>query len=72
MSISTYKNKIEEYINKKESSSKELDSARGLLAPKGMSPKEVKQQKDITATIGDFVFALRQKRKEIKMQKGKK
>jgi len=72
MSISTYKNKIEEYISKKESSSKELDSARGLLAPKTMSSKEVKQQKDMTAIVGDFVLALRQKRKEIKMQKGKK
>lgn len=71
MSIETYKKKIEEYISKKESTSKELDSARGLLAPKNMSTKEVKQQQDMLTSVGEFVYALRQKRKELKMQKGK-
>lgn len=72
MSIETYKKKIEDYINKKESTSKDLDSARGLLAPKNMSTKEIKQQQDAMTSIGEFIFALRQKRKELKMQKGKK
>ena len=71
MSIEMYKKKIEDYITKKESSSKELDSARGLLAPKNMSTKEVKQQQDMLTSVGEFVYALRQKRKELKMQKGK-
>lgn len=72
MSIDTYKKKIEDYINKKESTTRDLDSARGLLAPKNMSAKEVKQQQDIVASIGEFVYALREKRNEIKAKKGKK
>jgi hypothetical protein len=71
MSVDIYKKKIEEYISKKESSKTELDSARGLLAPKTMN-KEVKQQQDMISNIGEFVYALRQKRKELKMKRGKK
>jgi hypothetical protein len=72
MSVDIYKKKIEEYISKKESSTKELDSARGLLAPKNVMNKEVKQQQDMISNIGEFVYALRQKRKEIKMKRSKK
>lgn len=72
MSVSTYKEKIEKYISRKQETSKDLDSARGLLAPKNLSAKEVKQQQDIVANIGDFVLALRQKRKELTAKKGKK
>lgn len=72
MSIDTYKKKIEDYINKKESTTRDLDSARGLLAPKNMSAKEVKQQQDIITSIGEFVYALREKRNAIKAKKGKK
>jgi hypothetical protein len=71
MSVDIYKKKIEEYISKKESSKTELDSARGLLAPKTMN-KEVKQQQDMISNIGEFVYALRQKRNELKMKRGKK
>lgn len=71
MSVDIYKKKIEEYISKKENSKTELDSARGLLAPKTMN-KEVKQQQDMISNIGEFVYALRQKRKELKMKRGKK
>jgi hypothetical protein len=72
MSVDIYKKKIEEYISKKESSTKELDSARGLLAPKSVMNKEVKQQQDMVSNIGEFIYALRQKRKEIKMKRSKK
>jgi hypothetical protein len=72
MSVDIYKKKIEEYISKKESSTKELDSARGLLAPKNVMNKEVKQQQDMISNIGEFVYALRQKRKEITMKRSKK
>lgn len=71
MSVDIYKKKIEEYISKKESSKTELDSARGLLAPKTMN-KEVKQQQDMISNIGEFVYALRQKRNELKIKRGKK
>lgn len=73
MSIQLYKKKIEQYLAKKDSSTKELDSARGLLAPKNMKSAEVKKQKDTIEAVGDFVYALRQKRKEIVAQReGKK
>ena len=71
MSVDIYKKKIEEYISKKESSKTELDSARGLLAPKTMN-KEVKQQQNMISNIGEFVYALRQKRNELKIKRGKK
>jgi hypothetical protein len=73
MSIQLYAKKIEKYLSKKESSSKDLESARGLLAPKTMKPAEVKKQKDVIETVSEFVHALRQKRKEIVAQReGKK
>jgi|TARA_R110002126_G_scaffold189261_1_gene337536 hypothetical protein len=71
MSVDIYKKKIEEYISKKESSKTELDSARGLLAPKTMN-KEVKQQQDMISNISEFIYALRQKRNELKIKRGKK
>jgi hypothetical protein len=71
MSVDIYKKKIEEYISKKESSSKEPDAARGLLAPKNIMNKEIKQQQDTLSNISEFVYALRQKRKEIKMKRSK-
>lgn len=72
MSISDYKNKIESYINKKDTSSKELDSARGLLAPKGAVKKEAMKQMDAVASVSEFIYAIRQKRKELLTGKGKK
>lgn len=71
MSIDIYKKKIEDYITKKEGSKKELDSARGLLAPKSTMNKEVKQQQDMISNISEFVYALRQKRQEIKLKRSK-
>jgi len=71
MSVDIYKKKIEEYISKKESSKTELDSARGLLVPKTMN-KEAKQQQDMISNISEFIYALRQKRNELKIKRGKK
>ena len=71
MSVDIYKKKIEEYISKKDSSKRELDSARCLLAPKATRKKEVKQQQDMISNIGEFIYALRQKRKELKMKGSK-
>lgn len=72
MSIDIYKKKIEDYIKKKENSSKELDSARGLLAPKGAIKKEAVKQMDAIASVSEFIYAIRQKRKEIMNNRSKK
>jgi len=72
MSINIYKKKIEDYLRKKDTSSKELDTARGLLAPKGAMKKEAAQQMDAIASVGEFIYAIRQKRKEILNGRGTK
>lgn len=72
MSVNVYKKKIEDYISKKETSSKELDSARGLLAPKGAIKREAVKQLDAISSVGEFVFAIRQKRKELMKNRGTK
>lgn len=72
MSINDYKKKIEAYIDKKDTGAKELDSARGLLAPKGAIKKEAVKQMDAMASVSEFIYAIRQKRKELLTAKGKK
>jgi len=72
MSINIYKKKIEDYLSKKDTSSKELDTARGLLAPKGAIKKEAAQQMDAIASVSEFIHAIRQKRKEILKNRGAK
>lgn len=72
MSVETYKTKLEAYIRKKDSSTKDLEAAKGLLAPKNGLQKEAKQQLDAIASVGEFVYAIRQKRKEIMKARGKK
>jgi|APGre2960657373_1045057.scaffolds.fasta_scaffold02604_7 hypothetical protein len=71
MSMNDYTKKVEEYLTKKETSSKALDSARGLLSPKTVREATTKQQRDIIETVGEFVFALRKKRKELKAKRNK-
>lgn len=71
MSLDIYKKKIEEYVSSKENTPRNSDSSRGLLAPKGMIEKETGKQRDAIENVGEFVFALRQKRKEIQKQRGK-
>jgi hypothetical protein len=34
--------------------------------------KEVKQQQDMISNISEFIYALRQKRNELKIKRGKK
>jgi hypothetical protein len=71
MSLDIYKKKIEEYVSKKSNTSDKADMAKGLLAPKGMIEKETGKQRDAIENVGEFVFALRQKRMETKKQRGK-
>lgn len=70
MGISTYKKKIEAYIKNKESSKpREGESARGLLAPKSpMEKNTAGNEQDAVANVGEFVYALRQKRKEFQLR----
>ena len=70
MSLDIYKKKVEEYVSKKSATSQGSDSAKGLLAPKGMIEKEAGKQRDAIENVGEFVFALRQKRNEMKKQRG--
>lgn len=74
MAINEYAKKVEQYLNKKQNTKKELDGARGLLAPKSgaINTQQMQQQKDIIEQVGEFVLAIRQKRKELVAQrKGK-
>lgn len=67
MSLENYKRTIEEYIAKKDNTVTHKDAAKGLLAPKsGKNMPEVsKKQKDTISNIAEFVYMLRQKRREI-------
>ena len=72
MSVKTYKKKIEAYIKQKESTASKGNDSKGLLAPKNpMSRGTSPEQTDAIATIGEFVYALRQKRLEFKQKKNK-
>ncbi len=71
MSVNTYKKKIEAYIKEKESNASKASDSKGLLAPKGPMSRGTPEQKDAVATIGEFVYALRQKRFELKNKKNK-
>ena len=71
MGISTYKKKIEAYVKAKEGSKpREGESSKGLLAPKSPMDKATPagSEKDPIASIGEFVYALRQKRKEFQLK----
>lgn len=70
--ISTYKKKIEAYIKEQDGARKSAGSAKGLLAPKNLSKAEIKKEKDAIEKVSEFVYALRQKRKEILIERNKK
>ena len=70
--ISTYKKKIEAYIKEQDGASKSVESSKGLLAPKNLSKAEIKKEKDAIEKVSEFVYALRQKRKEILIERNKK
>lgn len=73
MSMTAYKKKIEEYIKNKESAKpKDTEVSKGLLAPKSpMGSGSPMDGKDPVVSIGEFVYALRQKRMEFKQTKNK-
>jgi len=74
MSMTAYKKKIEAYIKNKESTAKPKDTevSKGLLAPKApMDRGSSVDVKDPVVSIGEFVYALRQKRMEFKQKKNK-
>jgi hypothetical protein len=71
MSLQIYEDKINEYVeNKQKAAPKSM--AKGLLAPNKADKKMDKQARDAVTVVGDFVYALRQKRMELKELKGTK
>jgi hypothetical protein len=70
MAISTYKKKLEAYIKSKETAKpRDGESAKGLLAPKSPMDKSTKgTSQDSVANVGEFIYALRQKRQEFKLK----
>lgn len=70
MGISTYKKKIEAYVKTKdEAKPRESDGAKGLLAPKSpMGKAAAPSEQDAVANVGEFIYALRQKRKEFQLK----
>ena len=72
MSAKTYKKKIEAYVKQKDSSASKGNDSKGLLSPKNPMARGTPEQKDSLATIGEFVYALRQKRREFQQTNNKK
>jgi len=72
MSMKTYKKKIEAYIKQKDSSASKGNDSKGLLSPKNPMARGTPEQKDSLVTIGEFVYALRQKRREFQQNNSKK
>jgi hypothetical protein len=70
--INTYKKKVEAYIKQQDSAQKSTVTSKGLLAPKNFKPTDVKKEKDAIEKVSEFVYALRQKRKEILIERNKK
>jgi hypothetical protein len=70
MGVSTYKKKIEAYIKNKETAKpRDGESAKGLLAPKSpMDKAPASGEQDPIANVGEFIYALRQKRKEFQLR----
>jgi hypothetical protein len=71
MSVKTYKKKIEAYIKQKESTASKGNDSKGLLSPKDPMARGTPTQTDAIATIGEFVYAIRQKRLEFQQKKNK-
>ena len=70
--INTYKKKIEAYITQQDTASKSSSNSKGLLSPKVTKAIDVKKEKDAIEKVSEFVYALRQKRKEIISDRNKK
>lgn len=65
MSLENYKKTIEQYIAKKDSNKVSKETAKGLLSPKSSMPEVDKKQQDTISNVAEFVYMLRQKRREI-------
>lgn len=75
MALETYKKKIESYVKDKMSSAKSTESSKGLLAPKEpmtKQPKGTGVDQDPVTTVGELVYAIRQKRMELLSKRSKK
>jgi hypothetical protein len=77
MSLDNYKKTIEEYIANKGKEVPSKETGKGLLAPKSgtrpmSSTESSKKQDDVITNVAEFVYMLRQKRKELVMGKSKK
>lgn len=73
MGINTYKKKMEAYVMAKGTAkAKGGEGAKGLLAPKEpMDRTTPASGKDAFTSVGDFIYALRQKRKEFQLKNDK-
>lgn len=70
--IDTYKKKIDKYIKDREGETKPPETGKGLLSPKEIKQAGAPKQKDTIEYVSEFVYALRQKRKEIVSNRSKK
>ena len=70
--MNTYKKKVEAYIAQQDATAKSASSSKGLLSPKVSKTIDVKKEKDAVEKVSEFVYALRQKRKEIISDRNKK
>jgi len=64
----SYVTTLHKYIENKEKS-KSASAGRGLLSPTKKDKVVSKQERDATAIVGDFIYALRKKTKELKGNK---
>lgn len=74
MANATYKKKIEAYVKDRASKAKNIETSKGLLAPKETMNKPMGggAEQDPIITVGEFVYALRQKRAELQTKRSKK
>ena len=70
--MNTYKKKIDKYIKEREGQPRPAESGKGLLSPKEIKQASTPQQKDSIEYVSELVYQLRQKRKEIIANRGKK
>lgn len=70
--INTYKKKIDKYIKDREGEARPTASGKGLLSPKEIKQATTTKQKDTIDYVSELVYQLRQKRKEIITNRGKK
>lgn len=70
--MSTYKKKVEAYVKQRMTEGEATQRSKGLLAPKSIKAADVQKEKDAVEKVSEFVYALRQKRREIISERNKK